>query len=98
MMHDFEFCIGVLLRVYFDVRRLESSRRTPRFHRAWSRATLHILILSNGIEFAKRANHYEHQPEREDIVEMSTSYLDWMHKYRGEGYVIFCQDDSSKII
>lgn len=60
----------------------------------WSRATLHRFMQKHGFIFEEQVSHYEHTKTREDIVSMRDNYLEWISKYRDQGYQIFYQDET----
>ena len=60
----------------------------------WSRTTLYRFMKSTGFVYGDRLSHYEHTKRRADIVSMRDNYLDWIAKYRTEGYRIYYQDET----
>ena len=60
----------------------------------WSRATLHRFMVSNGFVHGERVSHYEYTKNREDVVRMRSDYLQWVQKYRNEGYRVYYQDET----
>lgn len=55
---------------------------------------MHRLLHSCGFIFDDRVIHYEATKSREDIVSMRHNYLEWIDKYRQEGYDILFQDET----
>lgn len=60
----------------------------------WSRSTLYRFMLKNGFIHDDRVTHYEYTKTRKDVVAMRDNYLEWISKYRSEGYFIFYQDET----
>ena len=60
----------------------------------WCKETLYNFMLHTGYSFEKRQSHYEYTKERDDIICMRENYLDWINRYRNEGYRIFYQDET----
>ena len=51
-------------------------------------------MKSIGFIYDDRISHYEHTKQRPDIVTMRDNYLEWIQKYRDEGYNIYYQDET----
>ena len=52
------------------------------------------FMVKNGFVYSQRKNHYTYTKERSDAVLMRVDYLDWVRKYRRDGYRIFWQDET----
>lgn len=60
----------------------------------WGRTTLYRFMKIHGFIFEDQVTHYEYTKTRQDIVSMRDNYLEWICKYRSEGYNIFYQDET----
>ena len=60
----------------------------------WSMETMRRFMNNNGFCYKNRKTHYEFSREREDIMLMRDNYLEWIEKYRNEGYIIYYQDET----
>ena len=60
----------------------------------WGRTTLYRYMKSIGFIYDDRISYYEHTKQRPDIVTMRDNYLEWIQKYRDEGYNIYYQDET----
>jgi hypothetical protein len=69
-------------------------REEPRIKWRWKQSALHTFLTQHGFMFKSRKNQYDRQREREDIVVMRATYLEWVQKYCERGYCIFYQDEA----
>lgn len=60
----------------------------------WGRTTLYRFMLRSGFAYENKVSHYEYTKNREDVVSMRDNYLEWIQKYRDNGYSIFYQDET----
>lgn len=60
----------------------------------WSRSTLYRFMIKLGFMHDDRVTHYEYTKSRKDIASMRDDYLEWITKYRKEGYSIYYQDET----
>ena len=60
----------------------------------WGRSTLHRFMKSIGFIYGEKISHYEYTKNRADVISMRDNYLDWISKYREEGYRIYYQDET----
>lgn len=51
-------------------------------------------MKKNGFIFQDQVTQYEYTKNREDILSMRDNYLEWIEKYRANGYNIFYQDET----
>jgi len=60
----------------------------------WGRTTLWRFMKTIGFIYKNRVSYYEHTRKRTDVVALRDNYLEWIEKYRDEGYDIFYQDET----
>ena len=60
----------------------------------WSRATLHRFMTEKGFSFIDCPNHYDKAKRNPAVLAMRADYVKWIQKHRGEGKVIFYQDET----
>ena len=51
-------------------------------------------MKSIGFVYAEKLSHYEHTKHRADVVAMRDNYLEWIDRYRADGYRVYYQDES----
>lgn len=60
----------------------------------WGQTTLYRFMLRIGFSFGTGKSHYDHVKESLEIQEQRASYIEWVRKYRREGYKLFYQDET----
>lgn len=60
----------------------------------WCGAALYRFMKSIGFVHKGKVSHYEYTKTGADVIAMRDNYLEWINRYREDGFQIFYQDET----